>query len=291
MELMDFSQRRWEQRPKFSTDGYQPAGDDYFCWRWCKKQLSSFLNAYTIPSDGMLCRRRVKGTQLIIIEIILQSILCNDDFFGFHIDYLYVRNDNPEFSIVNEMLDVYGDDPKNLVYMWNWAKSADAVSKRALSLINLPGCPPSLNAFYSQLRQDAMKLGISKADVGILRGSLSAFLTMKNLIEFRLVELGVKFSDENCDLSFLETTRTISRSTEEFSNVSIQYSVADSGKTQHVFNQLYQNWGHYLVSGRVPNEASPDFLLTARRGMASLDTSTFMSYLARTQTTRSTADV
>ena len=96
---------------------------------------------------------------------------------------------------------------------------------------------------------------------------------MKNLIEFRLVGLGVKPSGESCDLSFLETTRTTPRSTEEFSNVSIQYSVAGSGKTQHVFNQLYQNWGHYLVSERVPNEASPDFLLTARRGMASLDTS------------------
>ena len=147
MELKDFSQRRWEQRPKLSIDGYQLAEDDYFCWRWCKKQLSSYLNAYTIPSDGMLCRRRVKVAQLIITELILQSILRNDDFFGFHIDYLYVRNDQPGLSIVNEMLEVYGDDPKNLVSMWDWAKSADVVSIRAQSSIDLPGCPPSLNGF------------------------------------------------------------------------------------------------------------------------------------------------
>ena len=288
MEFEQFSRRRWEQWRKVSTDKYQKAEDDYFCWRWCKRQFSLDLDGGIIPSDGMHCRRRSKGTQLINAELILQSIFSKDCFFRFHIDYLYSTNDPPNMSFMGRMLGVYGDDPEKLASMWEWAKSSGAVSRSARLWMGLPKGPPSLNAFYNQLQQDATNLGISQASGGFLRPSLSAFLanqyskTMKELVEFRLEALGVfDFPESDCDVSFLETTRATPRSTEKFSNVSIQCSVAGSGKTQQVFNQLYQNWGHYLVSGRVPSEASPDFFLTARHGMASLDTSYLCKLLGK----------
>lgn len=56
-------------------------------------------------------------------------------------------------------------------------------------------------------------------------------------------------------------------------NPAIVFSVAGSGKTQHLLDFLSETWGYYLVSGRVNHdEAASQSLLGARQGLGSSDT-------------------
>lgn len=51
------------------------------------------------------------------------------------------------------------------------------------------------------------------------------------------------------------------------------FSVAGSGKTQHLLDFPSEHWSYYLVSGRINHdEAASQSLLGARHGLASSDT-------------------
>ena len=181
--------------------------------------------------------------------------------------------------VIDQLLELYGDDPEKLASMWQWAKSNSDGRWEQFS-VNVSRDFPSLHAFQNQLQQDLTTLIHPQASVPKFRSSLSVFLDeqyfkmMDRIVECRLEDLGIFASQRTaCDVSFMKRTEMTPKGIDEFTNVSVECSVAGSGKTQHVFDQLYQNFGHYLVSGRAFIGATPDSFLSARHGMASLDTS------------------
>ena len=95
--------------------------------------------------------------------------------------------------------------------------------------------------------------------------------TIRTLVNERLHILNLKYSAAQEDIRFL-STQTFKRPERE-DLPDIIFSVAGTGKTQHLFNILSSHWGYYLVSGRVPHDhSSTQALLTARQGSASSDT-------------------
>jgi hypothetical protein len=134
MEFEVFSSGRWAVRRNSTTDNQdnsKEANDDYFCWRWYRKQFSSDLDVGTIPSDGTLNNKRFEGIYLTETEQILQSILSNKCFYRFLIDYLYSINEPSICRLADKILEVYGEDTEKLASMWGWAKSSGAVSRAA----------------------------------------------------------------------------------------------------------------------------------------------------------------
>ena len=185
---------------------------------------------------------------------------------------------NRDSSFAIEVFEVYGDDPLKLASIWEWAKASGILSKWAGASTHLPKHHLSSRVLYEQIENDRKSLGIPETSELVLSASLTTFLThqyfrfMDEMITERLDVLGM-LKTYDLNVSFLKTTGTTMGSLEDAREISIACSVAGSGKTQHMFNQLYERHGHYIVSGRVPRQTSPDFLLAARQGKASLDTS------------------
>ena len=177
-----------------------------------------------------------------------------------------------------------------LASIWEWSRASGIIRKSAGSSTDQPGYHRSRRIIYNQIEQDRIRLRIPHTSQVVLRASLSTFLInqysklMEGMIEQRLNALGM-IRDSECDISFLKTTSTTTGSPEEFRSVSIACSVAGSGKTQHMFNQLYEHYGHYIISGRVPRQTSSDFLHAARHGKASMDTAFLYELLGQSPDT------
>lgn len=76
--------------------------------------------------------------------------------------------------------------------------------------------------------------------------------TLSTIADERLNILNLKYSEDRESIQFLSTQNFIYPERENLSN--IIFSVAGTGKTQHLFNILSRRWGYYLVSERVPRD-------------------------------------
>ena len=97
------------------------------------------------------------------------------------------------------------------------------------------------------------------------------------------------------DVSFLVTDQEESGHREQPSKMQqnkvrfplILFAVAGSGKTQSIINFMAANWGHYLVSGRIPDSSTHQVsMLSPRRGGASSDTQWLFELFERVNTER-----
>ena len=187
-------------------------------------------------------------------------------------------NSNQDSRFADEVFQVYGDNSPKPAFIWKWSKASGNLSKWADSSTDLSQHHLAARVLYDQIDNDRMSLNIPQTFEVVMSVSLTTFLTyqyfkfMDEMITKRLDVLGM-LDNPDCDVSFLKTTGTTMGSLENVRDISIACSVAGSGKTQHMFNQLYERYGHYIVSGRVPRHTFEDSLLAARQGKASLDTS------------------
>jgi hypothetical protein len=95
--------------------------------------------------------------------------------------------------------------------------------------------------------------------------------TAESSVREGLRALKLMREEDKYDTSFLQSSHGLTHTDD--SSPPIVFSVPGSGKTQHIFDFLSHNWGHYVVSGRVPRHPkTTETLLNARQGTASLDT-------------------
>ena len=207
---------------------------------------------------------------------------------------------NTNTKMSSFMLEVYGDDPEHLKAMWNWTTSSrtfgeidmsteiPAALSSALTIehqllrdstlcnqivrdyLHLQEVRPPISALPNQPWQPWPSIFRNDFGAGMRCFLIRMYLQeLEALVRKRISALALDSNDESFPGSFLSTDDAWNP--EDIPD--IVFSVAGSGKTQLLFNQLAKVSGHYLVSGRVPDtEATLDTVIKSRRGLASLDT-------------------